>query len=174
MIPDPSVRVVGASSVDAWLADLGLAPLERIEREGVTSWDLRLDGRRRFDIRVTVILDPALALIVWVHYAPPVNDAFRATYQKLLRWNDEYPFAKFALTEDGRPSLSAELPVSTADEDGLGLAVARLLALCDLLLDESAGWIWLGGRAPATTDRVSRQVGLFARYADRLGDLTAR
>ena len=33
-------------------------PIERAEREGVTSWDLLLDGRRRYDLRITLILDP--------------------------------------------------------------------------------------------------------------------
>ena len=71
-------------------------PLERADRDGITSWDLVLDGRRRFDLRVTVILDPSLALICWAHYAPPISDMFRKSYRRLLRWNDEFPFAKFS------------------------------------------------------------------------------
>ena len=51
------------------------------------------------------------------------------------------------------------------------LAIARLLVICDQLLEESAGWLWIGGRIPVAGDRVSRQVGLFARYADRLAGL---
>lgn len=162
-----------AGAVDGWLTELGISPLERVEREGVVSWDLRLDGRRRFDVRVTLILDPALAAIAWVHYAPGINDAFRVSYRKLLRWNDEYPFVKFALAEDGRPVLSAELPVRSLDRDELGLALARLLAVCDRLLEESAVWIWAGARPPAQPERVSRQLGLFVRFADRLGDLAS-
>ncbi|MGZ6339819.1 MAG: YbjN domain-containing protein [Candidatus Limnocylindrales bacterium] len=172
MPPEPASGTL-AADVDGWLEDLGIRPLERVEREAITSWDLRLDGRRRFDVRATLILDPALAAIVWVHYAPSINDAFRASYRKLLRWNDEYPFVKFALAEDGRPVLSAELPLRTLDRDELGLAIARLLAICDQLLDESVEWIWAGGRPPEQAERVSRQLGLFARYADRLGDLAS-
>ncbi|MBA3435032.1 MAG: hypothetical protein H0U11_00925, partial [Chloroflexi bacterium] len=79
--------------VDQWLAQLGIEPLARAEREGVVSWDLMLDGRRRHDIRLTLILDPDLALVGWVHFAPPLADTFRKSYERFLRWNDELPFA---------------------------------------------------------------------------------
>src|SRR6187402_655381 len=69
--------------VERWLDELGLRPEARTDREGVTSWDLRLDGRRRFDVPITLILDPALALIIWVHFAPPIGDAFRKSYRRL-------------------------------------------------------------------------------------------
>jgi hypothetical protein len=157
--------------VDGWLTELGLDPIERIERDGITSWDLVLDGRRRFDIRVTLILDPGLACIAWVHYAPPLTDGFRRSYRKLLRWNDEYPFAKFAISTDERPVLSAELPIDRLDRDAVGLALARLLALCDVLADDSAGWIWPDGKVPPANGRISRQVGLLARYANQLAEL---
>ena len=74
-----------------------------------SSWDLRLDGRRRPDIRVTLILDPESAMLFWVHFAPPLNDSFRVSYRQFLRWNDELPFVKFALSEDDRPMLTAEV-----------------------------------------------------------------
>jgi hypothetical protein len=159
--------------IESWLAELGLEPSTRVDRDGLSSWDLELDGHRRFDIPVTLILDPTLALIVWVHFAPPIGDGFRKSYRMLLRWNDEFPFAKFALGEDGRPILMTELAIDQLGRDSLGLAIARLLAICDQLLEESAGWLWIGGRIPSHGDRVSRQVGLFARYADRLAELIA-
>lgn len=170
-VTDPGPARVSALDVEGWLTELGIAPGERMEREGATSWDLDLDGRRRFDVKVTLILDPSLALIAWVHFAPPIGDAFRKSYRRLLRWNDEFPFVKFAVAEDERPILTAELPIERLDRDELGLALARLLAICDQLLEESAHWIWYGGRIPPTGERVSRQVGLFARYADRLTEL---
>ncbi len=163
---------VRPADVEGWLAELGLVPVERAERDGVVSWDFVLDGRRRFDVPVTVILDPSFALVVWVHFAPPIGDAFRKSYRKLLRWNDEYPFVKFAIAQDERPVLEAELPVETLDGDSIGLALARVLAICDQLLEDSAGWLWIGGRIPDTGDRVSRQAELFVRYADRLAELT--
>jgi hypothetical protein len=162
-----------AVEVEGWLTELGLAPGERLEREGVASWDLRLDGRRRFDVRATVILDPATAAFALVHLAPPIAHTFRVSYRRLLRWNDEFPFAKFALTDDDRPILAVEIPVDRLDRDALGLAVARALAICDLLLDDVAEWAWIGGRIPDWTGRTSRQAALFERYADALGELAA-
>lgn len=166
--PGPDPR-----TVETWLAELGIGAGERIERDGIASWDLALDGRRRFDIRATVILDPALACIVWIHYAPPITDGFRRSYRRLLRWNDEFPFAKFALAEDERPVLTAELPIERLDRELLGLTVARLLGICDRLADESAGWIWLDGKVPPVGDRESRQRALLDQYAGRLAELLA-
>ncbi|HET9615519.1 MAG TPA: YbjN domain-containing protein, partial [Candidatus Limnocylindrales bacterium] len=117
--------------------------------------------------------DPALALICWVHFAPPISDAYRKSYRKLLRWNDDYPFVKFSLAEDDRPVLATELPVATVDRDELGVALARSLSIADELLEESAGWLWIGGRIPDQTGRRSRGERLMARYADRLGELAA-
>ena len=122
---EPGAPVVRPADVEAWLADLGVEPLERADRDSVTSWDLVLDGRRRFDLSVTLILDPSLGLICWAHYAPPINDMFRKSYRRLLRWNDEFPFAKFSIGEDERPLLAVELP-SSALADGPN-AVALLI-----------------------------------------------
>jgi hypothetical protein len=166
-----SSGAVRPTDVERWLDELGLEALARADRDGVTSWDLRLDGRRRFDLPITLILDPALALICWVHFAPPIGDAFRKSYRKLLRWNDEFPFVKFSLAEDERPVLAAELPIPTLDRDQLGLALARALAIADQLLEETAGWLWIGGRIPDQGARTSRGLSLLARYADGLGEL---
>ena len=140
---DPGAPTVRPADVERWLSDLGLEPVDRAERDGIASWDLVLDGRRRFDLRVTVILDPSLALICWAHFAPPIGDMFRKSYRKLLRWNDEFPFAKFGIGEDERPLLSVELPIADVEAartaDRLGLALARIVGIADRLLDESAG-----------------------------------
>jgi putative sensory transduction regulator len=169
-LADQGARVRPAD-VEHWLDELGLRPEARTDREGVTSWDLRLDGRRRFDVPVTLILDPTLALIVWVHFAPPIGDAFRKSYRRLLRWNDEFPFAKFSLAEDERPILTFELPIATVDRDELGLAIARSLAIADRLLAESAAWLWIGGRIPDTSGRASRGAPLLDRFSAELGEL---
>lgn len=166
-----SGAVVRPIDVERWLDELGLATLARADRDGVTSWDLRLDGRRRFDLPVTLILDPSLGLICWVHFAPPIGDAFRKSYRRLLRWNDEFPFAKFSLAEDDRPVLASEIPLRAADRDELGLAIARSLVIADQLLEESAGWLWIGGRIPDQSGRVSRGSALIARYAEQLAEL---
>jgi putative sensory transduction regulator len=162
---------VRPADIERWLDELDLTTEARSDREGVTSWDLRLDGRRRFDLPVTLILDPELALICWVHYAPPIGDAFRKSYRRLLRWNDEFPFAKFSLAEDERPILATELPIRILDRDELGLALARSLAISDRLLEESADWIWIGGTIPDSSGRTSRGEQLIARYADRMPEL---
>jgi hypothetical protein len=166
---DPGAPAVRPADVERWFVEIGLEPLERADREEITSWDLVLDGRRRHDLRVTVILDPSLAIIVWAHYAPPIADMFRVSYRKLLRWNDAFPLVKFSVGDDERPALTAEIPVAWAGPDGLGLAIARILDVADRLLDESKGWLWAGGRMPpGSTDRVPRNPAFLARFADRL------
>jgi hypothetical protein len=165
---DPAI---GPADVEAWFAELDLTPAERAEREGIASWDLVVDGRRRFDLRLTIILDPALGVICWAHYAPPISDMFRKSYRKLLRWNDEFVFAKFSVGEDARPLLAVEIPIDLASADQLGLAIARILGIADRLLDESKDWIWLGGRIPDTTGRTSANAALLDRYEARLPEL---
>ena len=179
---DSGAPSVHPADVERWLADLGLEPVERAERDGIASWDLVLDGRRRFDLRVTVILDPSLALICWAHFAPPINDMFRKSYKKLLRWNDEFPFAKFSVGEDERPLLAVEMPIDgvaalaarpdrRAGADMLGLALARIVGIADRLLDESKGWLWIGGRMPEQGDRTSRNLALLDRFEGRLPEI---
>ncbi len=165
---EPGAR---AQAVDGWLAELGLRPIERVEREGLTSWDLLLDGLQRADIRMTLILDPEGALLCWVPYAPPLGDSFRISYRQFLRWNDELPFVKFGLASDERPVLSSELPADRLDRDAVGLAIARLLAVCDLLLPESVRWLWPGARSAPRMARPSRQAALMRRYASPLREL---
>ena len=172
----PSQSKVGArlrpADVERWLDELGLKPLERADRDGAVAWDLELDGRRRFGLRVTLILDPSVGLICWAHYAPPIADLFRKSYRKLLRWNDELPFVKFSIAEDERPILAAELRPDGLNADELGLALVRLLGVSDRLLDESADWLWLGGKPPdGYAERRSRNEALLARYEARLPEL---
>lgn len=159
-----------ATVVEGWLGELGIVPLDHGEREGAHSWDLLLHGRRRRDVRVTLILQPDVACIAWVHFAPPIGDGFRKSYRQLLRWNDELPFAKFGLAEDERLVLTAELAADGLDRDRLGLALARLLGMCDLLLDASRQWIWPLGTQPAPPPEASPSVVL-ERYAGELAEL---
>ncbi len=159
------------ADVEGWLVELGLTPTDRADRDGIASWDLVLDGRRRFDLRMTVILDPAFAIICWAQYAPPISDMFRKSYRKLLRWNDEFPFAKFSVAEDERPLLAVELPIADASADSLGLAIARILGIADRLLDELGDWLWHGGSMPDPGDRTSGNRAFLDRYATRLPEL---
>jgi len=158
--------------VERWLAELGVEPGERVVREGLAAWDVVLDGRRRHDLRVTVILDPSLGAIAWAHLAPPIGDGLRKAYRTLLRWNDEFPLAKFSVADDGRPILAVEIPERWLDRDELGLALARISAIADRIFDGTRDWLWIGGRLPAGyADRPSGSEGLIDRYAARLGEL---
>jgi hypothetical protein len=162
---------VSGSAVAGWLGELGLSAVESAERDGVSSWDLVLDGRQRRAVRFTVIHQPALGAVVWVHYAPPLADNLRKTYSQLLHWNDELPFVKFTVADEERPMLSAEVAAPYLNRHALGLAIARLLAVCDLLYGESAGWVDRLGKPEAAGNDAG--VRLLDRYVAELGELVA-
>lgn len=179
---DPSVAAASSttSPVDGWLTELGLTPIERDEREGATSWDLILDGRKRRALRVTLILDPSVALVAWVHLAPPISDNFRKTYRQLLRWNDELPFAKFAVSEDERPVLTLEVATGRGGagltRDDVGSLLARVLAIADLIHDQSLALMGELRRRHATLAAASEPdpagVALLERYAAELSEVS--
>jgi hypothetical protein len=50
--------------------------------------------------------------------------------------------------------------------------IARSLLIADQLLEESASWLWIGGRIPDQTERVSRGASLIERFAGRFPELT--
>jgi putative sensory transduction regulator len=168
-----SPQTGGPAQIDAWLAELGLTAVEKAEREGVASWDLVLDGRKRRGLRVTLIHEPAVALVAWVHFAPPMSDNFRKTYRQLLRWNDELPFAKFALSEDERPVLTAELSASALTRDEVGMLLAGVLAIADLVHQPSLVLMGeLRRRDAATTGEPDGAgVALLERYSAALREL---
>jgi len=147
-------------------------PGPRADRSGLTAWDIVLDGRRRRNLRTTLILDPALGLIVWAHLAPPLGDGLRKAYRSLLRWNDEFPLAKFSVADDGRPILAVELPTRWLDPDELGLALVRVLGIADRLFEETRPWLWIGGRVPDGYGAgEGRTDALLNRFAHRLPEL---
>ena len=169
--------------VDAWLASAGLRPVSRVERDSTTAWDLLLDGRRRLGLRITVILHPGLGLIVWLPWAPPLQDNQRRAYQQLLQWNDELPFVKFGLDAGLRPVLSVEIVPEAAGPRVLGLAIARVLAVCDHLVAVAPSWLRLPpaprpASAPASASPAAGPgatpggVALLERYAADLAELT--
>lgn len=160
------------TTVEGWLRDLGLEPLATVEREGISAWDVALDGRRRRDLRATLILDPAIGAIVWAHLAPPLGDGLRKAYRTLLRWNDEFPLAKFSVADDGRPILAVEIPDRWLTADELGLALARVALIADAIFEDTRGWLWIGGRVPDGYEaRPVRTAGLLDRFAAQLGEL---
>jgi hypothetical protein len=173
----PAQSVASATSpapatIEAWLGGLGLEPGARVAREGIIAWDIALGGRRRRDLQATLILDPAIGAIVWAHLAPPLGDGLRKAYRTLLRWNDEFPLAKFSVADDGRPILAVEVPNRWLDADELGLALARVAAIADAIFEETRGWLWIGGRVPDGYEgRPVRTASLLERFASQLGEL---
>ncbi|HJP89990.1 MAG TPA: YbjN domain-containing protein [Candidatus Limnocylindrales bacterium] len=172
---EPAARATTADAIEGWLRDLhelGLEAGERVERDGIAAWDVTIDGRRRRDLRTTVIFDPNLGLICWAHLAPPLGDGLRKAYRTLLRWNDEFPLAKLSVADDGRPILSVEVPIRWLDADELGLALARIAGIADRVFEDTRGWLWIGGRVPdGYAERPVRTRALLDRYAARLGEL---
>ena len=67
--------------------------------------------------------------------------------------------------------LTSELHIALLDRDALGVAVGRLLAICDLTFDRSMAWLFPGARKVPDMGRPSRQAALFERYADELAEL---
>jgi hypothetical protein len=163
---------VSPSTVEGWLRELGLETTATVERDGITAWDMALDGRRRRDLRATLIVDPAVGAIVWAHLAPPLGDGLRKAYRSLLRWNDEFPLAKFSVADDGRPILAVEIPNRWLGADELGLALTRVALIADAIFDETKGWLWIGGRVPdGYESRPVRTAALLDRFSGDLGEL---
>jgi Putative bacterial sensory transduction regulator len=164
---------VPPATIERWLGELGIEAGVRVERDGIAAWDLSIDGRTRRDLRVTLILDPAVGAIAWAHLAPPLLDGLRRAYRTLLRWNDEFPLVKFSVADDGRPIAAVEIPTRWLEMDELGLALARVAGVADRIFEETRGWLWIGGRIPdGYAARPIRNEALLARYAGRLGELT--
>ena len=74
---------------------------------------------------------------------------FRKSYRKLLRWNDEFPFVKFSVAEDERPVLAIEIPLPRPTPTRSGSRSPGSWASPTRLLDETKGWLWIGGGCPA-------------------------
>jgi hypothetical protein len=162
------MELLQVASIPALLERHGVAMPEPHRRDDATVWDLELDGARRRGLRVSLIHDarPGGVLVVWVHLAPPLGDGLRKAYRRLLEWNDTYLFAKFGIAEDGRPVLSIELRADQATERDLIEALVRAVLIADRLLDETAAWIWIGGRIPADDGSPRRNAPLIRAMPD--------
>jgi hypothetical protein len=161
------------AAIPALLERFGIAVPTPHHREDATVWDLELDGVRRRGLRLSLIHDarPGGVVVVWAHLAPPLGDGLRKAYRRLLEWNDTYLFAKFGIAQDGRPVLSIEMRAEQVTESDLIEALARTVLIADRLLDETAAWIWIGGRVPADDGSPRRNQGLLRAdpsLADRL------
>ena len=128
------------------------------------SRDVVLDGRRRFDLRVTVAWVDGFGLSLWAYYGADGMEIPRRVIVRMLRANFEYAFVKFALTDDDRPMLMTELPAHGADRDGLAQALVRLTIVADRLVDETAPAIADRGNLPDWGGRATRNDALLAAY----------
>ena len=128
------------------------------------SRDVLLDGTRRFDLRATVAWVEGVGLSAWAYYGDEEMEIPKRVYARMLRANYEYPFVKFALTDDDRPMLMAELPPAGLDRAALGRTLVRLTVVADRLLDETASAIADRGHLPDWTGRTSRNEALLAAH----------
>lgn len=138
------------------------------------SRDLLLDGERRFDLRVTVAWVEGIGLSAWAYYGAEAMEVPRRVYVRMLRANFEYPFVKFALTDDDRPMLMTELPAAGIDRDALARALVRLTVVADRLLDETAPAVADRGNLPDWSGRTPRNAALLeAHRAEVLATMPA-
>ena len=128
------------------------------------SRDLVLDGTRRFDLRLTVAWVAGVGVSLWAYYGPESMDVSKRVYHQMLRANFEYPFVKFAMTDDQRPMLMTELPSEALDRDELGRGLVRLVTVADRLLEETAGAVADRGILPDSSGREGRNPQLLAAF----------
>ena len=123
-----------------------------------------LDGERRFDLRVTVAWVAGLGLSVWAYYGPEAMEIPKRTFLRMLRASSDYPFVKFAMTDDDRPMLMSEIPPLASTRDELGRALTRIVVVADRLLEETANAVADHGRLPDWGGRTGRNARLLAAY----------
>ena len=156
-----------APPLDRLLAELGLEIVGAAgDPAGVSlSRDVVIDGRRRFDLRVTVAWVAGIGCSLWAYYGLEAMEIPKRVYARMLRANFEYPFVKFALTEDDRPMLMTELPTVALDREELGRGLVRLAIVADRLLEETAAAVADRAVLPDWSGRESRNPALIDAYA---------
>lgn len=142
----------------------GAAPTGAAPPGSALSRDVILDGERRFDLRVTIAWATGMGLHLWAYYGPDGMELPRRTLLRLLSANAEYPFVKFAVTDEDRPMLIAEVPPDAVSLDELGRALTRIAVVSDRLLEETAPAIADRGRLPDWGGREGRNAPLLARF----------
>ena len=158
--------VTRSPPIDRWLSELHLEVVGSSGSAGdqAFSRDLMLDGHRRYDLRVTVAWVAGVGCSLWAYYGLEAMEIPRRIYARMLRANFEYPFVKFAVTDDDRPMLMTELPSAALDRDELGRGITRLAVVADRLLEETANAIADRGLLPDWSDRQPRNRALLDAY----------
>jgi hypothetical protein len=156
----------GAPPLDAWLSELGVEVIGGggAPGDGAFSRDVLLDGVRRFDLRATVAWVEGVGLSAWAYYGVEEMEIPKRVYARMLRANYDYPFVKFALTDDDRPMLMTELPAPGLDRAALGRTLVRLTVVADRLLDETAAAVADRGNLPDWSGRTPRNEALLAAH----------
>ena len=98
------------------------------------------------------------------------------SYRQFLRWNDELPFVKFAVTEDERPVLTLETAADGLSLDDVGRLLARSLAIADLIHDQALALMGELRRRHAKLIEDQPEpdpsgVALLDRYANEVAEL---
>jgi hypothetical protein len=155
-----------APPIDRLLAELGLEVVGSAGDSGrsALSRDVVLDGRRRFDLRVTVAWVAGVGCSLWGYYGLEAMEIPKRVYARMLRANFDYAFVKFAMTDDDRPMLMTELPTTSLDRDELGRGLVRLAIVADRLLDETAAAVADRAELPDWTGRTGRNVALLDEF----------
>lgn len=157
----------GAPPIDRLLGELGIEIVgsgDGPEDHSLTR-DVVIDGRRRFDLRVTIAWVAGIGCSLWAHYGLEAMEIPKRVYGRMLHANFDYAFVKFAVTDDDRPMLMTELPAASLDRDELGRGLARLAIVADRMLDETAVAVADRGILPDWSGRAPRNVVLLDRYA---------
>jgi hypothetical protein len=155
--PPPLDRLLGELGVEV-VAAAGTPSDQAMTR------DVLLDGLRRFDLRTTVAWVDGVGTSLWAYYGLEAMEIPKRVYARMLRANFDYPFVKFAMTDDDRPMLMTELPTRAVDRDELGRGLVRLTVVADRLLEETAHAVADRAVLPDWSDRVSRNAALTDAY----------
>jgi hypothetical protein len=154
------------SSIDGWLEAFGLEVVAAAGGAGdpAFSRDVVVDGDRRFDLRITVAWVDGVGCSLWAYYGLEAMEIPKRTYARMLHANFEYPFVKFAMTEDDRPMLMTEIPPAALDRDELARGITRLAVVADRLLEETANAVADRGLLPDWSDRHPRNRAMLDAY----------
>jgi hypothetical protein len=152
--------------LDAWLADLGIEVVGSSGAPGAEalSRDVVIDGERRFDLRVTIAWVAGIGLSLWGYYGLEAMEIPRRVLHRMLRANFEYPFVKFAMTDDDRPMLVSELPALAVTRDELARGLVRFAIVADRLLEETAWAVADRAMLPDWTGREPRNRDLIETH----------
>ena len=117
---------------------------------------------------MTVAWVAGIGCSLWAYYGPEAMEIPKRTYARMLRANFDYPFVKFALTDDDRPMLMTELPTAAVDRDELARGIVRLAVVADRLLEETANAVADRGIVPQRSERPSRNPALMAAFRSQV------